>query len=125
MLAEGLALGATGCLSGHANVIPYLLRSMGHHLAKGNLGEGGAALGQLFRLNRAVAGFGLEGTRALWSARWLKAAMAALGLPGSSEGRMRPPYRSPTTVEIESLAALLHSIDLPRSEADARRTLSS
>jgi 4-hydroxy-tetrahydrodipicolinate synthase len=120
MLAEGLTLGAKGCLTGHANVIPYVLRSIGYHFARGNPKACGESLRELFRLNRTVAGFGLDGLSALWSARWLKVAMEALDLPGHSGGRMRSPYRVPTPEEKAKLAERLRAIDIAGSEARAR-----
>lgn len=121
MLAEALTLGAKGCLTGHANVVPYLVRSIGHHFASGDLVACGGALRELFRLNRAVAGFGLDGVGALWSARWLKVAMEALSLPGHGGGRMRPPYRIATIEEKKVLADRLRTIGLAEIEERARR----
>jgi 4-hydroxy-tetrahydrodipicolinate synthase len=123
MLAEGLTLGAKGCLTGHANLIPYLLRSIGYHFVNGRTDACGDALRQLFLLNRTVAGFGLDGTSALWSARWLKTAMEALNFPGHSGGLMRSPYRTPTAPERAELAAKLRAIDIAGSEACALQLL--
>ncbi len=87
MLAEGLTLGAKGCLTGQANVAPYLIRSIGRHYAKGRMAECGRVLSDVFRLNRAVGAFGLDQTvRQQWSPRWIKAAMKALNLPGHGDG---------------------------------------
>lgn len=124
MLPEALTLGARGCLTGQANVAPYLIRSIGRHFADRRIAECGRALHDVFRINRAVGQFGLDQTvQQLWSPRWIKAAMRALGLPGHGEGRMRPPYRSPTSPEIDKLAATLASIDLAGIERHARAEL--
>lgn len=121
MLVECLTLGGQGCLTGHANVVPFLVRSIGRYHAARRLEKCGQSLLDLFRLNRAVAPFGLDANAPpQWSARWLKAAMKVLGLPGHSDGRMRPPYLSPAPEDIEALASILDAIDLVGMERRAR-----
>jgi 4-hydroxy-tetrahydrodipicolinate synthase len=122
MLAEGLTLGAKGCLTGQANVAPHLIASIGTHFAKRRIAECGRALTDVFRFNRAVGSFGLDQTvQQQWSPRWIKAAMKILGQPGHGDGRMRPPYRSPSLQEIQELPGALESIDL-RAWSSARKT---
>lgn len=121
MLPEALTLGAKGCMTGQANVAPYLIRSIGRHFEAGQIDACGRALGQLFRWNKAVASFCLDqSVPQQWSPRWIKAAMRALGLPGHGEGRMRPPYLSPSREEIEHLGAALRALDLDGIESRAR-----
>jgi 4-hydroxy-tetrahydrodipicolinate synthase len=124
MLPEGLTLGAKGCLTGQANVTPYLIRAIGRHFINGQIENCGRALHDVFRMNRTVGQFGLDRTvQQLWSPRWIKAAMCVLDLPGHGGGRMRPPYRSPSVEEIESLAVALASIDLSGTERRHRATV--
>lgn len=121
MLAECLTLGGKGCLTGHANVVPFLVRSIGRHYVAGRMEKCGQSLMQLFRLNKAVAQFGLDTSAPpQWSARWLKSAMKVLDVPGHSEGRMRPPYLSPSREDIELLGSMLRSIDVAAMEGRAR-----
>ncbi len=121
MLAEALTLGAKGCLTGQANVVPYLIRSIGRHFKAGEIEACGRALTQLFRFNNVVGPFRLDLTvQQLWSPRWIKAAMKVLGLPGHGEGRMRPPYLSPSNEDIEKLGVMLRALDLSGIEARAR-----
>lgn len=122
MLPEALTLGAKGCLTGQTNVIPHLIRSIGQHFRAGRMEACGRALTELFRFNKAVGPFGLDqSVQQLWSPRWIKAAMAALGLPGHGEGRMRPPYLSPSAEEISMLGERLRELDVPAIEARAAR----
>lgn len=124
MLVEGLTLGTRGCMTGHANVVPYLVRSIGSHFVAGRMEETGRSLSSLFRLNRAVERFALDADAATsWSARWIKAAMKVLSLPGHSDGRMRPPYLTPEKEKITALAKVLRDIDLERIENEAKAAL--
>ncbi|WP_213455571.1 dihydrodipicolinate synthase family protein [Rhizomonospora bruguierae] len=120
MYPEALALGASGCLTGHVNVVPNLIRAIGRLLVRGDAEAGADALLRLFRLNRVVASFGTDALPQNWSGRWVKAAMAALELPGHGDGRMRRPYASPSTQDIEELATALRPLDIPGLEEAAR-----
>jgi 4-hydroxy-tetrahydrodipicolinate synthase len=124
MLAEGLTLNVSGCLTGHANVVPLLIRAIGHSFAVGRIEESGCYLLDLFRLNGAVARFGLDSDAPTsWSARWIKAAMTALDLPGHSQGRMRPPYLTPSRADMDRLADMLRAIDVAGMESRAQQML--
>ena len=119
MLPESLTLGASGCLTGHVNVVPQLIRGIGRLHARGDIAACGEAMRLLFRINRAVGGFGVDAGTTTWSGRWVKAAMAVLGLPGHSDGRMRPPYSSPTPEDLRRFADVLEPLDIAGVEARA------
>ena len=111
MLPEALTLGVKGCLAAQANVVPFLVRSIGRNFVQGKIEQCGRALRQLFRLHSAVAHL---------DARWIKQAMAILDLPGHGGGRMRPPYLPLNADEIQKLSAALHSMDLMGFERRAQ-----
>jgi len=120
MLPESLTLGASGCLTGHVNVVPQLIRAIGRLYVRGDQAACGEAMHLLFRLNRAVGDFGADAGATSWSGRWVKAAMAVLDMPGHSDGRMRAPYLSPTAEDLKSFAAVLEPLDLRGVEERAR-----
>lgn len=121
MLPEALTLGAKGCMTGQANVVPYLVRSIGRHFVAGDIEACRRSFARLFALNRTVGNFCLDqSVPQLWSPRWIKAAMKALALPGHGEGRMRLPYLSPSAADIDTLARALAAIDLAGAEREAR-----
>lgn len=119
MLPEGLALGATGCLTGELNVIPHTIRVIGRSLLAGDLGRYRQAMHGLFALERAVRGFRWP-SGAQTNARWIKAAMAGLDLPGHSKGYLRPPYLPSTADEIAQLAVSLKAAGVAALEATAQ-----
>lgn len=109
MYPDAIALGASGCLTGHVNVVPHLIRALGESLARGDTEQASSAYRDLFRLQRAVAPFGTDSLPQNWSGRWIKATMACLDLPGHSDGRMRRPYQTPTYEELSNFAEQLRS----------------
>lgn len=111
MMPEALTLGVAGCLAAQPNVVPFLVRSIGHHLMRGNIEQCGSAYRQIFRLHAAVEHLG---------ARWIKAAMAILDLPGHGGGRMRPPYLPLDPEETRKLGTALHAMGLMGSERRAQ-----
>jgi 4-hydroxy-tetrahydrodipicolinate synthase len=122
MLPEGLTLGVKGCLTGQANVVPHLIRSIGRHFAKGRMEKCARVLSDVFRMNRAVGRFGLDPAHPQeMTPRWIKPAMAALALPGHRNGRMRPPYKSPSPQDIDAMGAILRAIDLAGMEKRAQQ----
>jgi len=109
MYPDAITLGASGCLTGHVNVVPYLIRALGESLARGDMDTASSAFHDLFRLQRAAAQFGTDPLPQNWSGRWIKATMAALGQPGHSDGRMRRPYATPTHEELTRFSEHLRS----------------
>jgi 4-hydroxy-tetrahydrodipicolinate synthase len=119
MLAESLTLGASGCLTGHVNVMPHLIRAIGRLHARGDGPACREAMHSLFRINRTVSNFGVDPGATSWSGRWVKAAMAVLGLPGHSDGRMRPPYSSPSAADLRAFANVIEPLDIAGIEERA------
>lgn len=99
------ALGAQGFLSADANLAPRLAASIVSRQAAGD-GDGAAAAYarfiRLFRINE-------------WggSMRWLKAAMAVLGLPGH---HLRPPFLPLDAAASRRITLALDELDIARSE---------
>ncbi len=80
---NALALGATGLLGAEANILPQTHRRYLDGIAARDAQAIGTAYAELKRFNQFVAGWGV-------SPRWLKAAMAVLGLPGGDGGPRLP-----------------------------------
>lgn len=120
MYPDAIALGASGCLTGHVNVVPHLIRALGESLARGDRDRASSAFHDLFRVQRVVAGFGTDALPQNWSGRWIKAAMAVLGHPGHSDGRMRRPYATPTPEELSRFAERLRSHGIDSIERNYR-----
>ncbi len=76
------------------------------------------AMQGLFRMNSIVRDFRVP-SGAPTNARWIKATMAALDLPGNSSGYMRPPYLPPSATDIATLRQALTALDLPSLETAA------
>jgi len=125
MLPEGLTLGTQGCLTFYANVVPFLIHSIGRMHAARDIDRCGTALRQLFRLAAALAQFAKANQMPQWHARWQKPAMKILDLPGHGGGRMRHPYVDLMPGEVEQLAEVLRSIDVRGMERDARELVTA
>ncbi len=126
MLGEALILGAQGSMSGHPNVVPYLVRSIGRHFVDGDIEKCRRALRDLFRLGVALDEFGRARQTGFrqWAMRWMKPGMTVFNLPGHSNGLMRPPTASMSAGDIEALGEVLRGIGLWEAEQRAREELS-
>lgn len=118
MLGEGLALGVDGCLTGEVNILPQTIRAIGRSFMAGDWESYHKAMQGLFGMNAVVRDFRFP-PGSPTNARWVKATMAALGLPGNSGGYMRPPYLPSTDEELAALSDALAPLDLLGLEAEA------
>ena len=100
-----LALGATGFLTSEANFAPKLCQSIITHYAAGDFPAASQAFATLLRVF-SVNRFGT-------SARWNKAAMAVLGLPGH---HLRDPHVPVDEAGQAEIATAFKKLDLWRIE---------
>jgi dihydrodipicolinate synthase/N-acetylneuraminate lyase len=108
-LADGLALGTSGALLGHANLVPRLCRSVFDSFAASDTQEFSEAYTNLMRLNRIVERWGTN-------PRWIKMGMKVLNLPGCGGGRVRKPYLSPPAEDMADMARAFDAMGLRRIE---------
>jgi 4-hydroxy-tetrahydrodipicolinate synthase len=101
-----LSMGAAGLLGAEANILPRTFRQYLDLHAAGRLGELGEVYAHLYRFSRFVSPWHSA------SPRWIKMAMAVLGLPGG-RGGPRGPYRMPGPDELERFAADLSALGIP------------
>jgi dihydrodipicolinate synthase/N-acetylneuraminate lyase len=108
---DPLAMGAT-LFAAEANIIPATFRRLIDHYDAGRMTEAGKALADMRRFNRLVMQWGP-------CARWIKACMKILKLPGW-EGGLRKPYLMPPDDEMEEFANALLALRIPEVDAMAR-----
>jgi dihydrodipicolinate synthase/N-acetylneuraminate lyase len=110
---DPLALGAT-LFAAEANIIPQTVRKMIDLHAAGQIQEAGKALADIRRFNRLIMQWGP-------CARWIKACMQILKLPGW-QGGLRKPYLMPPDDELRSFTDALLRLRVPEIDAMARET---
>jgi 4-hydroxy-tetrahydrodipicolinate synthase len=108
-LADGLALGTSGALLGHANLVPRLCRSVFDRFAASDMRKFSEAYTNLMRLNRIVERWGTN-------PRWIKMGMKVLELPGCGDGRVRKPYLSPPAADMADMAKAFDAMGLRQIE---------
>jgi 4-hydroxy-tetrahydrodipicolinate synthase len=100
---SALALGGQGFLSSEANLVPGLCLAVVDGYSSEDFRATMESFDQLIRLHSVN-----QSTRG--SARWTKAAMKVLGLPGWN---FRPPMLPLKDFEVEQVAAELQTLELP------------
>jgi len=108
---DPLALGAT-LFSAEANIIPQTFRCFIDHAQAGRFEAAGKALADIRRFNRLIMQWGP-------CARWIKACMQILKLPGW-QGGLRKPYLMPPEDEMRSFTDALLRLRVPELDAMAR-----
>jgi dihydrodipicolinate synthase/N-acetylneuraminate lyase len=108
---DPLALGAT-LFAAEANIIPQTFRKLIDLHEAGRFKEAGKVLADIRRFNRHVMQWGP-------CARWIKACMLILKLPGW-QGGLRKPYLMPTEEELRIFADTLLRLRIPEVDAMAR-----
>lgn len=86
--ANGLLLGASGCLAAEPNIIPNMCMRVLSSFEKGDIAGFGESFAHLLRFNEVVNRWAPS------TARWVKMAMKVLDLPAGS-GPIREPYLFP------------------------------
>ncbi len=102
---RALELGAAGFIGAEANVIPASYRRLADLHARGATTEATDLQTRIQEFAAIVADWSTA------TARWIKMAWRAYGLPGG-EGGLRPPYLMPPQAEIDRLAARLAAVGL-------------
>lgn len=108
---DPMALGAT-LFAAEANILPQTFRTFIDHAEAGRLREAGVALGHIRRFNQLIMRWGP-------CARWIKACMLVLKIPGW-EGGLRKPYLMPPDDELRAFADSLLRLRIPEVDAMAR-----
>ena len=103
-------MGAT-LFAAEANIIPATFRRLIDHYDAGRMTEAGKALADMRRFNRLAMQWGP-------CARWIKACMKILKIPGW-EGGLRKPYLMPPDDEMEEFALALLALRIPEIDAMA------
>lgn len=110
---DPLAMGAT-LFAAEANIIPQTFRTLIDHYESGRMDAAGKALADIRRFNRLIMQWGP-------CARWIKACMHILKLPGW-QGGLRKPYLMPPEDELRAFADALLRLRIPEVDAMARAT---
>lgn len=108
---DPLALGAT-LFAAEANIIPQTFRKLIDLHEAGRIAEAGRVLADIRRFNRLIMQWGP-------CARWIKACMRILKIPGW-EGGLRKPYLMPPEDELRTFADALLRLRIPEIDTMAR-----
>ena len=108
---DPLALGAT-LFAAEANIIPQTFRKLIDQHHAGHVAEAGKTLADIRRFNRLIMQWGP-------CARWIKACMQILKLPGW-QGGLRKPYLMPPEDELRAFTDTILRLRIPEIDAMAR-----
>ncbi len=111
-LANGLLLGANGCLAAEPNVVPNMCMRVLTSFENGNIAAFGEAFAQLLRFNEVVNRWAPS------TARWVKMAMRVFDLPAGA-GPIREPYMFPWQDEMDEMNAAFEELSIRELEGIA------